>query len=177
MKTRRDFLKFATGAATLLAAPVAFAKPSVEGERILRLQNLHTGEKLTATYWAEGSYIPEELEAINRVLRDHRSNEVATMDRQLLDLLNVLQQQVEKPGTFQVISGYRSPASNAKLHRSSSGVAKRSLHMQGKAIDIRLAGVDLKHLRRAALDMNAGGVGYYPKSNFIHVDTGRPRRW
>jgi uncharacterized protein YcbK (DUF882 family) len=177
MTTRRDFLKFAASTATLLSAPTAFGRTPAQGERILRFQNLHTGEKLTATYWADGSYIPEELAGINRILRDHRSNDVATMDRQLLDLLNALQHQVERPGTFQVISGYRSPATNARLQRASRGVAKRSLHMQGKAIDIRLPGVDLKHLRRAALDLNAGGVGYYPESNFIHVDTGRPRRW
>jgi uncharacterized protein YcbK (DUF882 family) len=92
-------------------------------------------------------------------------------------LLYTLQQQVEKPGTYQLISGYRSPATNAKLRNASSGVAKRSLHMRGKAVDIRLPGVELKHLRQAALSLRAGGVGYYPKSNFIHVDTGRPRFW
>ena len=99
------------------------------------------------------------------------------MDRRLYDLLYTLQQQVTSKSSYQVISGYRSPATNAKLNRNSSGVAKRSLHMQGKAIDIRLPGVELKHLRKAALSLKAGGVGYYPKSNFIHVDTGRPRFW
>ncbi|MGW8227490.1 MAG: YcbK family protein, partial [Gammaproteobacteria bacterium] len=86
-------------------------------------------------------------------------------------------QQVSSKSSYQVISGYRSPTTNAKLNRISSGVAKRSLHMQGKAIDIRLPGVELKHLRQAALSLKAGGVGYYPKSNFVHVDTGRPRFW
>ena len=181
MTTRRDFLKLAAGSAIMTMAPAAFARTILmqpkEGERILRLQNIHTGEKLSATYWADGNYITDEIAAIDHVLRDHRSKEVMAMDRNLYDLLYTLQQQVEKPGTFQVISGYRSPTSNAKLRSASNGVAKRSLHMRGKAIDIRLPGVELKHLRQAALNMRAGGVGYYPKSNFIHVDTGRPRFW
>jgi uncharacterized protein YcbK (DUF882 family) len=177
MISRRNFLKAATGATAILVAPAALAKPASPAERVLRLHNLHTGESLKATYWAEGQYIAEELAAIDRVLRDHRANEITQMDRRLYDLLYTLQQQVTSKSSYQVISGYRSPATNAKLNRNSSGVAKRSLHMQGKAIDIRLPGVELKHLRKAALSLKAGGVGYYPKSNFIHVDTGRPRFW
>jgi uncharacterized protein YcbK (DUF882 family) len=177
MISRRNFLKAATGATAILVAPAALAKPANPAERVLRLHNLHTGESLKATYWAEGQYIAEELAAIDRVLRDHRANEITQMDRRLYDLLYTLQQQVTSKSSYQVISGYRSPATNAKLNRNSSGVAKRSLHMQGKAIDIRLPGVELKHLRKAALSLKAGGVGYYPKSNFIHVDTGRPRFW
>jgi uncharacterized protein YcbK (DUF882 family) len=181
MISRRDFLKMASGAAITAVSPVTLASTAVQkpqqGERILRFQNIHTGEKVSATYWADGIYIPDELATIDRVLRDHRSREIAKMDRNLYDLLYVLQQQVEDDGTFQVISGYRSPASNAKLRKAGGGVAKRSLHMRGKAIDIRLPGVELKHLRQAALNLKAGGVGYYPKSNFIHVDTGRPRFW
>ncbi len=99
------------------------------------------------------------------------------MDRELYDLLFTLQQKLGRFGTYHVISGYRSPKTNAMLHNISSGVAKRSLHMRGKAIDIRLPGTELKHLRQAALGLHAGGVGYYPNSNFIHVDTGRPRFW
>lgn len=181
MISRRDFLKMASGAVLTSAAPTAFARTMLQvpeqGERILRFQNIHTGEKIAATYWADGKYIAEELVMIDNVLRDHRSREVAKMDRTLYDLLYVLQQNVENQNSFQVISGYRSPASNAKLRKNSNGVAKRSLHMQGRAIDIRLPGTELKHLRQAALELKAGGVGYYPKSNFIHVDTGRPRFW
>ncbi|MCG6935325.1 MAG: DUF882 domain-containing protein, partial [Proteobacteria bacterium] len=125
----------------------------------------------------DGTYIAEELAAIDYVLRDHRNNEVTPIDRRLLDLLNSLQQSVDKQGIFQVISGYRSPETNARLQRNTSGVAKRSLHLQGKAIDIRLPGVQLNNLRQAALKLHQGGVGYYPASNFIHVDTGRPRFW
>jgi len=182
MTSRRNFLKMASGAALTAASPSVLASTALQkpqqGERILHLQNIHTGEKVSATYWADGIYIPDELTTIDSVLRDHRSGEVAKMDRNLYDLLYVLQQQVENDGTFQVISGYRSPASNAKLRKAGSGgVAKRSLHMRGKAIDIRLPGVELKYLRQVALNLRAGGVGYYPKSNFIHVDTGRPRFW
>ena len=177
MNSRRNFLKAATGTTAILLAPAALAKPSQPQERILRLHNLHTGENLKATYWAEGRYLEEEMAALNRVLRDHRSNETYKMDPHLFDMLHVLQQQLDNHGRFHVISGYRSPNTNAMLNRKSSGVAKRSLHMQGRAIDIRLPGVELKHLRQAALNLKAGGVGYYPRSGFIHVDTGRTRFW
>lgn len=184
MTTRRDFLKYsavaATAGATGLMVPAVLARPAnstQSGERVLRFYNLHTGEHLNATYWVDGIYLPDEMAAINRVLRDFRTGDVKKMDRQLFDLLYVLQRKVDKSGAFHVISGYRSPKTNAKLNRISSGVAKQSLHTRGKAIDIRLPGVALKHLRQAALKMHAGGVGYYPNSNFIHVDTGRPRFW
>lgn len=181
MISRRNFLKIASGAALTAAAPSVLASTTLQkpqkGERILRFQNIHTGEKISTTYWADGRYIPEELASLDHVLRDHRSREVAAMDRNLYDLLYVLQQQLGNDSTYQVISGYRSPASNARLRKAGSGVAKRSLHMRGKAVDIRLPGVELKHLRQVALNLRAGGVGYYPRSNFIHVDTGRPRFW
>jgi uncharacterized protein YcbK (DUF882 family) len=179
---RRDFLKLAfrhsvVGTAALSAPSLVFAKTDLPAERQLAFYNLHTGEKLSATYWADGDYITEELQSLNYILRDHRTNEVQAIDKSLLDLLYALQQQVDKSGTYHIISGYRSPKTNAKLRKQSNGVAKRSLHMQGKAIDVRLPGVQLKHLRQAALQLRAGGVGYYPKSNFVHLDTGRPRFW
>lgn len=177
MISRRNFLKAATGTAAIVLTPTVLAKPSGPAERVLRLHNLHTGESIKATYWAEGQYIAEELAAIDRVLRDHRADEITQMDRRLYDLLYSLQHQVSSNRSYHVISGYRSPTTNAKLRRNSNGVAKRSLHMQGRAIDIRLPGVELKHLRKAALSLKTGGVGYYPKSNFIHVDTGRTRFW
>jgi uncharacterized protein YcbK (DUF882 family) len=173
---RRTFLLY-TASAAALASPVALANVPIAAERRLSFYNLHTGEKLVSTYWSQGEYIADELAAINHVLRDHRSGEVEKIDPNLLDLLHALQNKVEKSGEFHIISGYRSPKTNAMLRRDSAGVAKRSLHTRGKAVDIRLPGVALKHLRRAALDMHAGGVGYYPKSGFIHVDTGRPRFW
>ena len=177
MISRRNFLKAATGTAAMVLTPVALANTSNTDERVLRLHNLHTGESIKATYWAEGEYIAEELAAIDNVLRDHRADKMIKMDRTLYDLLYALQQQVSSKRSYHVISGYRAPGTNARLRNNSNGVAKRSLHMQGKAIDIRLPGVELEQLRKAALSLKAGGVGYYPKSNFIHVDTGRPRFW
>lgn len=174
---RRRFLASATGILGLLVAPRAFASPQAGGERALNFYNLHTGESIRTTYWADGDYIPEQLTAIDHLLRDHRTNQVQMMDRELYDLLFALQQKIGRNGTYHVISGYRSPKTNAMLNNTTSGVAKRSLHTRGKAIDIRLPGTELKHLRQAALSLKAGGVGYYPKSNFIHVDTGRPRFW
>jgi uncharacterized protein YcbK (DUF882 family) len=177
MTSRRNFLKYSIGIAGLLATPAAFARVASGSERKLQFYNLHTGESINATYWADGQYISEQLSSIDYLLRDFRTDQVVTMDRELYDLLYVLQQKVEGHGAFHVISGYRSPKTNTMLNRTTSGVAKRSLHTRGKAIDIRLPGIELKHLRQAALSMHAGGVGYYPKSNFIHVDTGRPRFW
>lgn len=174
---RRDFLRLgALSAAAMLASP-AVATIRAVPERRLRFLNTHTGEKLAATYWAEGDYVVSELHDIDAVLRDHRSGDIHPIDTDLLDLLYVLQTTVGSQRTFEVISGYRSPATNATLRSRSSGVAKRSYHMQGKAIDIRLPGCDLKRLHTAALSLKAGGVGYYPDSGFIHVDVGPRRSW
>jgi uncharacterized protein YcbK (DUF882 family) len=117
------------------------------------------------------------VEEINFILRDHRTGDIHSMDEQLVDLLYVLQSQTGSQGAFHIISGYRSPATNSMLNKRSSGVAKRSYHMQGKAIDVCLPGCDLKNLHAAALSLKAGGVGYYPGSGFIHVDVGPVRRW
>lgn len=178
MISRRTFLQGVAVAGASLIAPAAMAKAVQSGERRLSLYNLHTGEKLSTAYWADGEYLNDELVAFNQLLRDHRNGEVSPIDHKLLDRLYNLQQQLGHKGSYQVISGYRSATSNAKLQRvSNGGVAKRSLHMQGRAIDIRLPGVELNHLRQAALSQKAGGVGYYQKSNFIHLDTGRTRFW
>ena len=174
---RRRFIQTFLGTTATLATPSLWAAVHRVPERGLALKNLHTGESLRTTFWAEGRYLKDQLQAANRVLRDHRSGDVYPMDPKLLDLLYALQQSVGVKGSFHIISGYRSPASNQKLRAKSGGVARRSLHMQGKAVDIRLPGCQLRHLRDAALELKAGGVGYYAKSDFIHVDTGRVRRW
>jgi uncharacterized protein YcbK (DUF882 family) len=174
---RRRFIQTFLGTTATLAAPSLWASLHCAPERSLAFKNLHTGESLRTTFWAEGRYLNDELKAVNHVLRDHRSGDVHPMDPKLLDLLYALQQSVAVNGSFHVISGYRSPASNQKLRSKSGGVAKKSLHMQGKAIDIRLPGCKLLQLRDAALGLKAGGVGYYARSDFIHVDTGRVRRW
>ncbi|MBL4712801.1 MAG: DUF882 domain-containing protein [Gammaproteobacteria bacterium] len=178
---RRRFLQFGVAAAGTLLLPNAYGKTlantTTAAERKLSLVNLHTGESINATYWADGKLQADELAAINRILRDHRTNDIHPMDTKLLDLLNTLQQTMNSEQTFQVISGFRSAKSNAALSKKSNGVAKKSLHMQGKAIDIRLPGCQLSDLRKAAINCQAGGVGYYPNSNFIHIDTGNVRRW
>jgi len=175
--SRRRFLQLGLGTTAGLAMPTAFANIIAEPERKLALLNLHTGESINATYWAEGQYQTSELRAINQVLRDHRTGDIHQMDNDLIDLLNILHHKMSGKQAFHVISGYRSPKTNAKLSYNSSGVAKKSLHMQGKAIDIRLPGRELSALRSATLKLQAGGVGYYPKSDFIHLDTGRVRQW
>jgi len=174
---RRRFLKTFLGAAATLTAVPAWSKLQQAQERTLNFKNIHTGETLRATYWAEGEYLHSEMTLVNRLLRDYRTGDVHSMDTQLMDVLFVMQQLVAVDGAYHVISGYRSPATNEQLREHSSGVAKHSLHMQGKAIDICLPGCELKQLRNAAVSMQAGGVGYYPRSNFIHVDTGKVRRW
>ncbi len=177
LPARRRVIKAAFGVTAALAVPSAFASVPRALERTLTLSHLHTGESLKTTFWVDGEYIQDEIAAINRLLRDHRSGDVYGMDTRLFDQMYLLQQVTGVKGSFQIISGYRSPATNEKLRAKSNGVARRSLHMQGRAIDIRLPGCELKDLHRVALDLKAGGVGYYAKSDFIHIDTGRVRNW
>lgn len=175
MGSRRDVLRGAVGlaGAALVGRPALAAAPV----RSLSLLNLHTGERLKATYFEQGAYLPDALEALNHVLRDFRTGESHPMAPGLLDLVNTLQARLDTSETVQVISGYRSPKTNAALHAHSEGVATHSLHMVGEAMDIRIPGVQLAHLRDAALGLQQGGVGYYPASDFVHVDVGRVRRW
>jgi len=173
--SRRTFL-IAGGLATASLATPALARAATDC-RSLAFSNLHTGERLKADYWVAGRYEPDALAEIDRILRDFRTGEVHPMERSLLDLLNRLHARLDSDAPFGIISGYRSPKTNAMLASASSGVAKKSLHMQGMAIDIRLADRDLTDLRQAALDLRKGGVGYYPKSDFVHVDVGRVRQW
>ncbi len=175
--TRRRLLQTGLGVCALLAMPAANAAYSRIYEKRVSLLNLHTGERVRTAYWERGKYIPEALREIEKVLRDHRSGDIHRIDPRLLDLMQHLHHKTGSSKEFQVVSGYRSPATNAALSAHNNGVAKKSLHMQGKAIDIRLPGVPLRVLRQAAVSMHAGGVGYYPKSNFIHIDTGNVRYW
>jgi uncharacterized protein YcbK (DUF882 family) len=161
------------GAAVL--APVAHA--AAAAPRTLSLLNLHTGERLKATYFEGGSYVPDALSAMNNLLRDFRTGDVHPIAPGLLDLVTALQARLDTDATVQVVSGYRSPTTNAALHERSAGVATHSLHMVGEAMDLRIPGVELAHLRDAALGLQRGGVGYYPASDFVHVDVGRVRRW
>jgi uncharacterized protein YcbK (DUF882 family) len=148
-------------------------------QRRVCLHNLHTDERVDAVYYEQGQYLPDALHAVNHVLRDFRNGQSHEIDRTLLDLLGSLGARVGTNSPFQVISGYRSPQTNAMLREESehSGVATHSLHMEGEAIDIRLQDVALDHLRNAAFGLQRGGVGYYPASDFVHVDVGDVRHW
>lgn len=177
---RRRFLKLgvAAGVTGLLPA-TAWARPNriVEPARELGFYNTHTGEKLKVVYSTEGAYIPEALGEINHVLRDHYSGDVGEMDARVLDLLYELRLKLDTREPFHIISAYRSPETNAGLAKRSGGVAKHSLHLHGMAIDIRVPGRDLAQVRKAAVALQGGGVGYYRGSNFVHLDTGRVRYW
>lgn len=179
--SRRGFLTAISGAAITLAAPGVMASAAATAisvrDRELSLYNTHTGEKLSATYWSDGQYLDDGVEEISWLLRDHRAGMANSMDPKLLDLLYQLQAKVEHQGEFHVISGYRSPTTNDMLAKKSSGVAKRSYHMLGQAIDIRMPGFDSSQLRKAAISLKSGGVGYYARSNFVHLDVGRVRSW
>jgi uncharacterized protein YcbK (DUF882 family) len=148
-----------------------------EGARSLRFYHTHTSEKLDVTYAEHGAYIPAALDEINRLLRDFRSGDVHPIDPGLLDILYGIRERTEAGTRFEVISAFRSPATNELLRHRSQGVAQKSLHLRGQAIDVRLSGVQTRHLRRAAMAMARGGVGYYPSSDFVHLDTGRVRAW
>ncbi len=146
-------------------------------ERSIALYNTHTSETLSTTYWIQGKYLPEALRDINYILRDHRADVAKPIDSGLLDLLYTIQYKLESRRPFHIISGYRTPHTNAALRTRRRGVAKKSLHMQGRAIDIRLPGIDTTVVRRVAMSLKAGGVGYYRRSNFVHLDTGPVRSW
>jgi uncharacterized protein YcbK (DUF882 family) len=173
---RRRFLSTLATAAPLLALPgtVAAAAPDF---RALRFRHLHTGERLDVEYVSRGHYVPDALASIDHLLRDFRTQDVHAIDPGLLDLLHALSAATGTRHPFEVISGYRSPATNQSLRSRSQGVASGSLHMVGKAIDIRVGDVRLPALRDAARSLGRGGVGYYPDSDFVHVDTGRVRTW
>ena len=173
--TRRGLLGLGLGMTATLAAPhLGRAKSH---ERRIGLINLHTGERVRAVYWADGALVPEELSRINRLMRDHRNNKVTAIDPRLIDDLRRLREAVDADGSFQLISGFRSAETNAALAARVEGVAENSFHVEGKAADVRLPGVDLLRLRRAARSLRAGGVGYYPFSDFLHLDRGPVRFW
>jgi uncharacterized protein YcbK (DUF882 family) len=153
------------------------AATNTGGGRSISLANLHTGENLKSTYWESGHYIPEALAEIDRNLRDFRTGDVHPIDPELVDLLHDLKLKMRSKTPFEVISGYRSPKTNAQLASESRSVARKSFHLRGMAIDIRLPDCDLRQLRKAALSLRRGGVGYYPKPDFVHVDVGPVRSW
>jgi uncharacterized protein YcbK (DUF882 family) len=191
---RRTFLTLAAGAGVALASSEGLASavaprlvrrpvpakpvvlPAAEVRRAF-VHNLHTGETLNAVYWESGRYVPGALAEAMRVMRDWRNGQEHVMDPRLFDLLHAVQSRLEVNRPMQLISGYRSPATNRMLHAESGEVAAHSQHLIGKASDIRIEGVELARLHRAALSLKAGGVGFYPQSDFVHVDVGPVRQW
>lgn len=194
---RRDFLRMGAtvavaagtmGLTSLIAAEDAMAAETVRrseilagefggGPRTLSFRNTHTGESLTTTYWKGGSYEQAALDEINYILRDFRSGDVHPINRGLLNVLSVLKQKMNSSEPVNIISGYRSPRTNSMLRARSEGVARRSYHLRGMAIDLRLPGLSTAGIARTARQLSVGGVGYYDDSDFVHVDVGPVRTW
>lgn len=188
---RRRLLATGIGALTCLAAGPALARGSFEWgerrftwtrpklvvERSVSFHHRHTDETLTTTYYADGRYIPSALREVNWLLRDFRTEEIKEIAPSLLDLLYTVRQQLDTNEPFEVYSGYRSPATNAMLRREGVGVARNSLHMQGLAIDIGIPGRDNRSIVNCALSLQRGGVGFYPRNSFVHLDVGDVRTW
>ncbi len=180
-RTRRRFI-----AAALAALPVARVALSVpadagtedgSGKRWIELKSIHTNEVVSVAFQDAQGFVAGALAKLQHLLRDHRTGEEHEMDSGLYVQLSDLAHAAQREPRYEVISGYRSPATNAKLHAEGRGVAEHSLHMQGRAMDVRLRGCDLVALRDLALAAKRGGVGYYPHSNFVHIDTGKVRTW
>jgi len=191
MLCRRMFLKSsAFFAATVLGAKSAFAK-IIEGDLLerelvngglpegkLSLYNQNIGERLSVTYRNSfGEYCNDALQAINWLFRCHGSNETTSMDLRVIEYLNRLDDGLGGGNEIHIVSGYRSPSYNSRLRSKSKGVAKNSLHMKGMAVDLVIPGVGLDRIRQTALALAAGGVGYYPRSGFVHIDSGAFRSW
>jgi len=145
--------------------------------RTLKFYHTHTGKTLDAVYWVDGAYNPPALDDLNEFLADWRDLQKTEIDPLLLDILWQIQQETGNEGVFEVISAYRSSDTNEMLRETTTGVAQKSQHVLGKAIDVRLRGLDTAELRDTARELQRGGVGYYASSDFVHIDTGRPRYW
>jgi len=182
---RRGFLRgtlqvaAVAGASSVAASAFgsALTAPTYGPERRLHLVNAHTWEKLDIVYWAEGQYLTKSMNRINHLMRDHRADEATVMDPKLIDDLHRLYTLLDTDERMHILSGYRTEATNAKLRTRSNGVAKYSLHMEGRALDLSMPGRTAKQIQEAALTMKSGGVGYYASSGFVHIDTGNVRRW
>ena len=182
---RRQFLQWSSSAPLISSAPLLFSSRPAQAKisapleefRQLKISNLHTGEKTHLTYWEHGEYDIDALAEIYLLMRDHRENTIAPIDVRLLDQLNSVQNKLETQKEILLVSGYRSPKTNEKLRKANHSVSRNSMHMKGKAMDFLIPGVNLRHVHKATLASSIGGVGYYSRSGFIHMDTGRKRRW
>ena len=177
---RRSFFKIGAQAAVSSLFPIS-AIASIDhfltSKRRLSFYNLHTDERLEVCYYSQGRYQPSALRKINYIFRDHYSGEIKPIHKDLIDFLHTISKTIGHGVQFHIISGYRSPETNAMLRGKTRAVAKNSLHMQGKAADIRIPDYDTRKLRHICMKMQTGGVGYYPGSDFVHVDTGNVRCW
>jgi uncharacterized protein YcbK (DUF882 family) len=180
MIDRRRMLGLGVVGALASIIPLAFAKPAEaaanETWRVV-FRHAHTGESFNGVYRVGNKYLPEAFERLNYVLRDFRTGEVFPMDPRVIDLMSIVQKKTKQKQPLEVYSGYRSPKTNGRLRHESSGVAKNSFHMYGQAVDFHIKGYSTRNLQKIALDMKSGGVGYYPKSDFVHMDTGSVRSW
>ena len=177
-KRRRGLIQAAIGGLISgLTLPLRRVNAAVTDERELQFFHTHTGKRLNVVYKHRDEYVPDALKEINAFLSDFRTGDVTEIDPQLLDLMFDIRESLASTGTFEVISAYRSPATNEMLRQRSGGVARNSQHVLGKAIDVRLTDIELTKLRDKAISMQRGGVGYYAKSHFVHIDTGRVRHW
>lgn len=179
---RRDLLTFAIGGLSVAGIAGFFPAPAIAARpkptfRTLSLVNVNTQEKARITYWADGKYDPAAQREISRLLRDSRSGETHHISNNLLDLMNQLQRSLNTSEPLHVICGYRSHETNEVLAATQRGVAKKSFHMEGMAVDLRVPGRGLRQVREAAVRLKGGGVGYYPRSNFVHIDVGPVRKW
>lgn len=174
---RRDVLCGGLAALATLSGGQALANVITAPERKLWLHNPHTGEALRTVYWAEGSYLPDGVMSVNHLLRDFRTGQILPIDPRLMDLLWTLHRSTGSHVPMEIISGYRSPKTNRMLAQHSRGVARHSLHMKGMAADFRMPDRHMSEVHKLAKSLRAGGVGYYPRSNFVHVDVGPVRYW
>ena len=176
LPARRRFLARSSGLIAAAALP-SWARANAAAGRTLEFFHTHTRERLGLVYAVGDQFVPDSLGRLNRFLRDHYSGEIGHMDPLLFEQLHRVRELLGASMPYEVISGYRCPETNGRLRAKGGGVARKSLHMEGRAIDVRLPGVPLAELRDAALSLQAGGVGFYPDSQFVHLDTGRVRSW
>lgn len=179
-ETRRKIVQYGLGGLALIASGLASVLPAAARETIgheISLRNAHTGERFAGIFRIGSYYVPGAFRKINRVLRDHRTGDIHPIDPSLIDTLARIQRECKCGKDIDILSGYRSPKTNRMLRRNTSGVARNSYHMKGQAADIRVPGSSTKKVRNTARALRVGGVGYYPRSGFVHVDTGEVRSW
>ena len=177
--TRRDLLALGlvTAASSIFPLKALAVSEKISSQKELFFYNVYTHEDLKTVYWKDGMFLPDALARINHIFRDIRTGKEREININLLDLLFEVKEQIKSNEPYHIISGYRTPKSNAILSKRKKGVAKNSLHMYGKAADISMPGYSLSGIRRVAMKMKAGGIGYYPRSKFLHIDVGEVRYW